>query len=179
MSTSARQRRRGGPAQTSPSDAPSRASSRAQPSTSTSLPATVLALVVAVLLVLLVHTRNGSLPAVREAADTPAHEFSEGRAREHLAALVACGVRTVGSHANEVCATEYIERTVRALEGLNAEVEVEVEVQRPSGAFSTVFLDGYVDRRERTWHGAHTHTLALTTMRPPAFDIGFVAVLQL
>ena len=100
------------------------------------------------------------LPSVKGATRTPSTEFSEERARVHLDAIVGCGVRTVGSYGNEVAATNYIQSTVEKLRqtardaavaaglGARREVDVEVLVQRPSGAFSTDFLGGFTNTCE-------------------------------
>lgn len=77
------------------------------------------------------------LPEPRPAS-APAREFSEARARKHLEAITGFGVRTAGSVANEVHTPAYLVRELQRLaslrdEGRNPHLEVEVDLQRPSG----------------------------------------------
>ena len=73
-------------------------------------------------------------------------QFSEARARVHLEALVSYGVRTVGSRANELLAPRYIGNTVEKIRSVAPPgVEIEMEVQHPTGSFYIDFLDGFTN----------------------------------
>lgn len=80
-------------------------------------------------------------------AETPLDEYCEERARRHLKYLTDLGVRTVGSYANERGAVDYLLRTAEAIaaRAKPSEPPIEVEVHRPSGAFSSSFLDGFTN----------------------------------
>ena len=119
----------------------------------------------------LVAHLDGALPTPR-GADIPADEYSEARARVHLESIVGFGVRTVGSVANEVTTIEYLLEEVAKLSKEADEVQaandvdeaagattpksaqhhlhppplkVLVDVHRPSGAFSSDFLEGFTN----------------------------------
>ena len=57
------------------------------------------------------------------------------------------GTRTVGCRANEIEAPAYLVRTLHAMREAAAMhgVEIELQLQHPSGSFATGFLDGFVN----------------------------------
>eukprot|EP00128_Syssomonas_multiformis_P015422 Colp12_sorted_trinity150504_noHs@28199 len=76
----------------------------------------------------------------------PETEFAEGRARVHLDAITSYGVRTVGSFANENLTVEYILKTLEtAKKNARPDIDVEIEVQRPTGSFYLDFLEGFTN----------------------------------
>ena len=100
---------------------------------------------------------DGVLPAPR-GLDTPLQEYSEARARAHLNTIVDFGVRTVGSKSNEVDTVKFLLDEVSKLQQEADEVQqkaddsshdnplkVLVDVHRPSGAFSSDFLEGFTN----------------------------------
>jgi len=103
----------------------------------------------------LTYWRHVSLPPPRP-LDAPLSQFSEARARAHLHALTGFGIRMAGSRANELHAVQYLLRTLAdmqqelaaraAAEGpasAAAGIELQVELQRPSGTFDLDFLNGF------------------------------------
>ena len=71
------------------------------------------------------------------------NEFNVANARQHLLALTNLGIRNVGNVANEVHARDLIVREVEAMRSLaSKEVEIEINVQHPSGSFYLGFLGG-------------------------------------
>ena len=71
------------------------------------------------------------------------NDFNVANARQHLLALTNLGTRHVGNVANEVHARDLIVREVEAIRSLaSKEVEIEIDVQHPSGSFYLGFLGG-------------------------------------
>ncbi len=107
----------------------------------------LLLLTVAALLA--VVSDRALLPPPRPAATTPAAVFSEERARDHLARILSFGIRTVGSAANEVRTPNYIlqeaDKVRDEAQRLGLPVDVEAEVQHPSGSFTSWFLGGFTN----------------------------------
>ena len=85
------------------------------------------------------------LPLPLPASIPPSH-FSEERAMEHLNTIVNFGIRTVGSHANENLTPEYIVQFVTQVRNEAPQgVDVAVEIQKPSGSFTSWFLGGFTN----------------------------------
>ena len=79
-------------------------------------------------------------------ATIPPHLFSEERALLHLNQIVSFGVRTVGSVANEKLTPDYIIQYLTAVQEHAPDgVDIEVELQRPSGSFTSWFLGGFTN----------------------------------
>ena len=92
---------------------------------------------------------NEALPTPL-ASDASATLFSEARAREHVRALTALGVRAVGSRANEEAAPALLLRLLAVMEeeaaAAGAANFAKVSVQRTgAGAYSSAFLDGFTN----------------------------------
>eukprot|EP00946_MAST-07B_sp_MAST-7B-sp1_P000422 g422.t1 len=91
------------------------------------------------------YVADNALPTPRAAKTTPASEFSEERARQHLQRILSFGIRTVGSYANEVSTPQYIADFARQLRSPQSDKDIEVDVQHPSGSFSSWFLGGFTN----------------------------------
>lgn len=93
------------------------------------------------------YVADNALPTPRAASTTPADEFSEERAHAHLKRLLSFGIRTVGSAANEIHTPQYIADFARRLPQACARqaVDIEVDVQHPSGSFTSWFLGGFTN----------------------------------
>ena len=73
-------------------------------------------------------------------------KFSEERANTHLSNIASFGIRTVGSKANEVETPQYIIDFVNTVRDEAPEnVDIEAEIQRPSGSFTSWFLGGFTN----------------------------------
>ncbi|OWZ00919.1 Endoplasmic reticulum metallopeptidase [Phytophthora megakarya] len=73
--------------------------------------------------------------------DTPAAEFSEARARIVLEKIMSFGYRPVGTKANEELTPYYLLQQIEEIKAAKPDrVSVEVDVQRPSGAFGLDFI---------------------------------------
>ena len=103
----------------------------------------VTLLLVYVSMIVFTYVADRHLPAPLP-TDVPPSQFSEGRARLHLHALLSSGVRNTGSPANEVYAPRYILTQLHLIRthALPGYV-LEVDVQRPSGSFDLNFLGGF------------------------------------
>eukprot|EP00927_Polykrikos_kofoidii_P029739 TRINITY_DN25662_c0_g1_i1.p1 TRINITY_DN25662_c0_g1~~TRINITY_DN25662_c0_g1_i1.p1 ORF type:complete len:902 (+),score=87.36 TRINITY_DN25662_c0_g1_i1:276-2708(+) len=66
--------------------------------------------------------------------------FSAERAREVVVDLSACGLKYIGSHANEVCAVDAVLKHVRG--AVSDAGQIEIDVQSASGHFFIDFLGG-------------------------------------
>ena len=76
----------------------------------------------------------------------PLSQFSEERAMSHLNTIASFGIRTVGSPANEVFTPNYILKVANGLrENCPDGVDIEAEIQHPSGAFTSWFLGGFTN----------------------------------
>lgn len=98
------------------------------------------------LVLLLVSLRAyWTLPSPKTILQSSKGDFVEERARIHLNTITSFGSRPAGSHANEVEAVGYILQELQTIQAGAAGkgVVVEIDVQRPSGAFSINFLDGF------------------------------------
>lgn len=86
---------------------------------------------------------DSQLPTPKPSSILPA-EYSEVRAREHLYAMSANGIRNTGEAANEVYAARYI---VSQLSRIRSELKpgfvLDIDIQRPSGCFDLDFLGGF------------------------------------
>ncbi|KAL4114456.1 hypothetical protein PRIC2_014393 [Phytophthora ramorum] len=73
--------------------------------------------------------------------DTSPNEFSEARARVVLESIMSFGYRPVGTKANEELTPNYLLQQIEEIKATKVEgVGVEVDVQRPSGAFGLDFI---------------------------------------
>ncbi|KAF4132237.1 Peptidase family M28 [Phytophthora infestans] len=73
--------------------------------------------------------------------DAPPNEFSEARARVVLKKIMSFGYRPVGTKANEELTPNYLLEQIEAIRATKSEgVSVDVDVQRPSGAFGLDFI---------------------------------------
>ncbi|CAH0474874.1 unnamed protein product [Peronospora belbahrii] len=73
--------------------------------------------------------------------ETPLDEFSEGRARVILEEIMSFGYRPVGTKANEELTPRYLLQQIEAIKSIQSDnVNVQVDVQRPSGAFGLDFI---------------------------------------
>ena len=98
-----------------------------------------------VLVVLLVVWFHDWLPEPK-GVDAPLNEFSAGRSIQHLSNIVGTGVRTVGSKANDIAVPQYLLRELRKISRDAAtELELDIEIQWPSGGFTTPFLGNFVN----------------------------------
>jgi hypothetical protein len=85
------------------------------------------------------------LPAPEPATIHPSL-FSEERALKHLLSITDFGVRTVGSEANEQLTPEYILNFVNTVKKNAPDgVDIEAEIQKPSGSFTSWFLGGFTN----------------------------------
>ncbi|CAI5744335.1 unnamed protein product [Peronospora destructor] len=83
------------------------------------------------------HTR---LPEAK-GLDAPPNEFSEDRARVILEQIMSFGYRPVGTKANEELTPNYLLEQIAEIQTIKPEkVQVEVDVQKPSGAFGLNFI---------------------------------------
>ncbi|DBA04872.1 TPA: hypothetical protein N0F65_006874 [Lagenidium giganteum] len=90
--------------------------------------------------VLWVSHRHAWLPEPLP-VDAPSHRFSEARARVVLEKIMSFGYRPVGSQANEVLTPEYLVETIEEIKFDTKDTcNIELHVQRPSGAFGLDFL---------------------------------------
>ena len=105
-----------------------------------------LEVAVLTLIVLRVHF---SVPDVKPST-APPDEFSEARTVHRLRDIVNCGIRMVGSEANEVCAPNIIWHQLGGLvdEAASLGREVEVQTQHATGAFFLDFIGGVVNTYE-------------------------------
>jgi hypothetical protein len=78
-----------------------------------------------------------------------AASFTQDHARNahlHVEALCAMGSRTIGSYQNEILAPKYLIQQLIAIRATaGADIDVQIAVQHPSGAFTTPFLGGIVN----------------------------------
>lgn len=73
--------------------------------------------------------------------DAPMDAFSEDRARVVLENIMSFGYRPVGTRANEELTPNYLVQEIKAIQATaGPHVVVELDVQRPSGAFGLNFL---------------------------------------
>ena len=132
------------------SSSPAETAAAAAYSSPCSLAVALLPLVLlAAAALLAVVSDRAFLPNPRGAADTPATVFSEERARDHLARILSFGIRTVGSAANEVHTPDYILQEAGKVrdeaQRLGLSIDIEAEVQHPSGSFTSWFLGGFTN----------------------------------
>jgi hypothetical protein len=100
-------------------------------------------------LLALTWVRHVLLPSPR-GLEAPLDQFSEARARVHLESLTGFGIRMTGSPANELLAVRYLlttladmQRDLASRPQHAAQMELQVELQRPSGSFDLDFLNGF------------------------------------
>ncbi|KAE8878843.1 Endoplasmic reticulum metallopeptidase 1 [Phytophthora fragariae] len=80
------------------------------------------------------------LPAPK-GLDAPSDEFSEARARVVLEQIMSFGYRPVGTRANEELTPKYLLQQIEEIKATKPQgVNIEVDVQRPSGAFGLDFI---------------------------------------
>eukprot|EP01135_Chromosphaera_perkinsii_P003790 Nk52_evm36s255 gene=Nk52_evmTU36s255 len=90
------------------------------------------------------------LPSPLPAATTPAARFSEERAATHLSNILEYGIRMTGSDANEFKTVEYLIKEIdkikeEAIENPKSRVNIEYEIQTPSGGFYLEFLEPFTN----------------------------------
>eukprot|EP01064_Diplonema_japonicum_P009003 TRINITY_DN16479_c0_g1_i1.p1 TRINITY_DN16479_c0_g1~~TRINITY_DN16479_c0_g1_i1.p1 ORF type:complete len:873 (+),score=120.72 TRINITY_DN16479_c0_g1_i1:56-2620(+) len=82
--------------------------------------------------------------------DAPSGVFSSGRAMSHLRSMLDLGVRTVGSRSNEILVPQYLLKEFKTIEGsAHASVLMEIDMQWPTGGFTTPFLGTFVNTYDR------------------------------
>lgn len=122
-----------------PATAPASSSAASEAPTGHAGP--MLALGVFCCVVVVVLVRHWQVPAVVPASAPLSAGFSADRTRDVLSDLGECGVKYIGSPANEVCAVDVVHRHVRlAITG--QEGRVKISNQSASGHFYLDFLGG-------------------------------------
>ncbi|GLE05600.1 hypothetical protein PINS_up014632 [Pythium insidiosum] len=76
--------------------------------------------------------------------DAPRDVFSEARSRAVLETIMSFGYRPVGSKANDVLTPEYLLSQINDIKAnAAADARIEIDVQRPTGAFGLNFLEQF------------------------------------
>jgi acetylornithine deacetylase/succinyl-diaminopimelate desuccinylase-like protein len=92
--------------------------------------------------ILLVERKLPTPLTLVDAPNNPGRFVAE-RAMNHLKRLTIIGPRTAGSHENEVLAIKFFQETIGSIvEQANPIHEVQMDIQKTSGAFPLHFLDG-------------------------------------